>query len=86
MGSPLPPNRPALMVALQPLTQASWAGRLPSVAVGEAFWAEARIVPSLIAAGQAEIAPPGTVAPPIEPPHTVHGSPGFGTGTSNSSP
>jgi hypothetical protein len=86
MGFPLPPNRPTLMLALTDLTQASWAGRLPNVGIGEPFWAEARIVASLIAAGQAEIAPPGTVAPPVEPPHTVHGSPGFGTGTSNSSP
>lgn len=86
MGFPLPPNRPQLMVALTDLTRASWAGRLPNVTAGEAFWAEARIVASLIAAGQAEIAPPGTVAPPVEPPHTVHGQPGFGAGTSNSSP
>jgi hypothetical protein len=86
MGSPLPPNVPQLMVALQPLSRASWAGQLPPVTIGEAFWAEARIVPSLIAAGQAELAPPGTVAPPAEPPRTVHGSPGFGAGTSNCSP
>jgi hypothetical protein len=86
MGFPLPPNRPQLMIALQPLSQASWAGRLPSVATGEAFWAEARIVPSLIAAGQAEIAPPDTAPPPIEPAWTAHGSPGFGAGTSNCSP
>jgi hypothetical protein len=86
MGFPLPPNVPQLMVALQPLTQASWAGRLADVSIGEPFWAEARIVASLIAAGQAEIAPPGTVAPPAEPARTVHGSPGFGAGTSNCSP
>jgi hypothetical protein len=86
MGFPLQPNIPILMLALQPLSRASWAGQLPPVTAGAAFWAEARIVASLVANGQAEVAPPGTVAPPPEPPHTVHGSPGFGAGTSNSSP
>lgn len=78
------PFIPTLMLALQPLYQASWAGRLPNVPAGEAFWASSRDVPSLIAAGLAELAPPGTVAPPVEPRWTAHGSPGFGAGTSNS--
>jgi len=85
MGFALPPNVPQLMLALTDLTQAAWSGRLPNVTTGEAFWAAARDVPSLIAAGYAEIAPPDTVAPPPEPAWTVHGQPGFGAGTSNSS-
>ena len=85
MAFPLPPNIPALMIALQPLSRASWAGQLSPVAIGQPFWAEGRIVASLIANGQAELAPPGTVAPPAEPRFTVHGSPGFAAGTSNSS-
>jgi hypothetical protein len=56
------------------------------VATGDPFWSDSREAPGLIAAGQAEIAPPDTVAPPPEPAHTVHGIPGFGAGTSNSSP
>jgi hypothetical protein len=86
MGFPLPPNVPVLMVALQPLTRGSWGGRLPNVTPGEPFWASARDAPKLVAAGQAKYAPEGTIAPPPEPPHTVHGSAGFGAGTSNSSP
>lgn len=87
MGFPLPPNQPQLMIALQvPLTQACWGGRLPNVtAVGEAFWASLRDAPALVAAGQAEYAPPGTVAPPPEPRWMAHGSAGAGAGTSNSS-
>jgi hypothetical protein len=83
MGFPLTPEPPQLLIALKPLSQASWAGRLPAVGIGGAFWAEARSVPYLIADGYAEIAPPDTVAPPVEPAHTVHGSPGFGAGTSS---
>lgn len=86
MGSPLPPNVPVLLVALQPLTKSSWAGRLPNIGVGDPFWASSREAPGLVASGQAEYAPPGTVAPPPEPPHTVHGTAGFGRGASNSSP
>jgi hypothetical protein len=86
MGFPLPPNVPQLMVALKPLAQAAWAGRLPNVTAGEAFWAAARDVAQLTAGGWAQAAPPGTPAPPPEPPHTVHGTPGVGAGTSNSSP
>jgi hypothetical protein len=86
MGFPLPPNRPVLLVALQPLTQSAWSGRLPDVGAGEAFWASSREAPGLVADGQAEYAPEGTAAPPPEPPHTVHGTAGFGAGTSNCSP
>lgn len=85
MGFPLPPNTPVLMVALSELSQASWSGRLPNVTAGDPFWASSRDVPSLIAAGLAEVAPEGTTAPPPEPAYTAHGSPGFGAGTSNSS-
>lgn len=81
----MPPNRPVLMIALTGLSQSSWAGQLPPVTTGDAFWAASRDVPGLIASGYAEIAPEGTVAPPAEPRFTVHGSPGFGAGTSNSS-
>lgn len=72
------------MIALAGLSQSSWAGRLPNISDGAAFWASSRDVPSLVAAGLAEIAPNGTVAPPVEPAWTAHGSPGFGAGTSNS--
>jgi len=74
------------MISLQPLSQSSWAGQLTPVAEGAAFWALTRDAPGLVADGQAVYAPPGTVAPPVEPAHTVHGQPGFGAGTSNSSP
>ncbi len=73
------------MVALQPLYQASWSGRLPDVTTGEAFWASSLDAPSLAAAGLAELAPTGTVAPPAEPAWTAHGTAGFAAGTSNSS-
>jgi hypothetical protein len=85
MGFPLPPNVPQLMIALQPLSRATWAGRLPPVTTGEAFWASLRDAPSLVSSGLAEYAPPDTVAPPIEPAWTAHGQPGFGAGTSNCS-
>jgi hypothetical protein len=85
-GFPLQPPTRVLLVALQPLTRWTWAGRTPNVATGDPFWSDSREAPGLIAAGQAEIAPPDTVAPPPEPPHTAHGIPGFGAGTSNSSP
>lgn len=73
------------MVCLKPLRQETWAGYLAPIAVGDAFWAEARSVSWLVADGYAENAPAGTVAPPVEPRYTAHGSPGFGAGTSNSS-
>lgn len=85
MGYVVGPWVPTLMVALAELSQSSWAGKLPDVSPGEAFWASSRDVPSLISAGLAELAPDGTVAPPPEPRYTAYGSPGFGAGTSNSS-
>jgi len=85
MGFPLPPLPPRLMIALVPLSQAAWSGRLPDIGANEAFWATSRDAVSLVAAGYAEYAPDGTVAPPPEPAWTVHGSPGFAAGTSNSS-
>lgn len=85
MGFPLQPPAPVLLLALEPLTKSSWAGQLPPIATGDAFWSNTREAPGLIAAGQAEIAPEGTVAPPVEPAYTAHGSPGFAAGTSNSS-
>lgn len=85
MGSPVPPATPVLMLALADLSRSTWAGRLPDVTTGEAFWASSRDVSSLTTAGLAEIAPANTVAPPPEPRYTAWGSPGFGAGTSNSS-
>ena len=87
MGFPLPPVIPVLMIALPPgpLYQACWSGRLPNVEEGEAFWASSLDAPGLIAAGLAELAPPDTVAPPVEPRWTAHGTAGFGAGTSNCS-
>lgn len=83
----MPPYVNRLMIALvDDLAVSSWGGRLPSVNTGDAFWAPARNAVSLVAAGQAEYAPDGTPAPPPEPPHTVHGTAGFGKGASNSSP
>ncbi len=84
-GFPVGPWTNVLMVATTTeLGQESWAGKLPNVAPGEAFWATSRDVPGLLAAGLAELAPEGTVAPPAEPAWTAWGSPGFGAGTSNS--
>jgi hypothetical protein len=86
MGFPVGPWTNVLMVATATeLGQESWAGRLPNVTPGQAFWATSRDVPSLLASGQAILAPPDTVAPPAEPAWTAHGQPGFGAGTSNSS-
>src|ERR1035441_5583446 len=59
------------MIAQAGLSVSSWAGRLPNVADGEAFWASSRDVTGLVAAGLAELAPPGTVAPPVEPAWTA---------------
>jgi hypothetical protein len=85
MGYAVGPWVPVLLVALKPLGQQSWAGKLPDIAIGEPFWASSRDAPSLIAAGLAENAPPGTVAPPVEPRYTANGTAGFAAGTSNSS-
>lgn len=75
------------MIALTDgLTRSSMSGRQPNVRTGEAFWATPRDAVWLVASGDAEYAPDGTVAPPPEPPHTAHGTPGVGAGTSNSSP
>ena len=83
MGYAVGPWIPTLMIALQPLSQSAWSGRLPDIGIDEVFWASSRDVPSLLAAGLAELAPPGTPAPPVEPAWTVHGQPGFGAGTGN---
>ncbi len=85
MGFPAGPWIPVLMIAEAELSQSSWAGRLPDVAIGAAFWASSRDAPGLAAAGLASYAPEGTVAPPVEPRWTAWGSPGFGAGTSNCS-
>lgn len=81
----MPPYVQRLMIALTDLSRSSWAGRLPNVHDGDPFWASASDAVSLVAAGQAEYAPDGTVAPPPEPAYTAHGTPGFAAGTSNSS-
>lgn len=90
MGFPVGPYTPVLMIAETlpdgGLYQASWAGRLPDITtVGQVFWASSRDAPGLAAAGYASYAPEGTLAPPVEPPWTAHGSAGFGAGTSNCS-
>jgi hypothetical protein len=85
MGFPVGPWIPVLMVSLKPLTQFSWAGQLSPVAANVVFWAMTRDAPGLVANGQAVYAPPGTVAPQVEPKWTAHGQPGFGAGTSNCS-
>lgn len=83
MGTPVQPNVPVLMIALQPLSQGAWSERLPDVAEGAPFWASSSQAPGLAAAGLAEYAPDGTPAPPAEPAWTARGVPGFGAGTSN---
>lgn len=76
---------PVLMISLVPLRQQSLAGPLPNVPANTAFWAQDYQVDSLITGGLAVEAPPGTVAPPAEPPYTVNGVPGLAAGTSNAS-
>jgi hypothetical protein len=76
---------PVLMISLRPLRQWSQAGPLPDVPINTAFWATSTQVDSLIAGGLAVEAPPGTVAPQVEPPYTVNGVPGLAAGTSNAS-
>jgi hypothetical protein len=85
MGMPVGPWLPVLMVSVVPLSQQSWAGQLPPVPAGQPFWASSRDVPGLVAASLAAYAPTGTTAPPVEPPYTARGTPGFAAGTSNSS-
>jgi hypothetical protein len=81
----LPGQIQQLMVALQPLKQQSLAGWLPAVPAGGLFWADGAAVQGLLTAGLAILAPPGATLQP-EPPYTVHGVPGLGEGTTNSSP
>lgn len=81
------PYVPVLMVALTRLQQTAWSGRLPDVQAGSPFWCKQRDVQPLIDAGYArEWVQGDPPAPPAEPPHTAHGSPGVATGTSNASP
>lgn len=83
----MPPVTPVLLVSLSaaPLYQSTPAGRLPNVSEGQAFWASSLDAPGLVAAGLAEIAPEGTIAPPVEPAWTANGVAGFAAGSSNSS-
>ena len=87
MGFPLQPNVPQPLVALQDLTQACWAGRLPNVTAGQTFWASVVDAPSLIAAALARPWVQGTdgALPPPEPRYMAHGAAGLGAGTSNAS-
>lgn len=87
MGFPIvPPPKPVLMTALQPLYQATQSGRLPDVAPGRPFWASSLDSPGLITGGWARLWQAGDPpAPPPEPPWTAHGVAGFGSGTSNCS-
>jgi hypothetical protein len=81
-----PPGIPVLMTALAELFQATWSGRLPNVAPGQAFWAKDTDVAQLIAGGLARLWQAGDpAAPPPEPPHTVNSVPGLAAGTSNAS-
>lgn len=73
------------MTALTTLQQTSWAGRLPNVSPGQAFWCKPVDVQPLISAGYAVTAPPGTPAPLPEPSLTAHGIPGIAAGTTNAS-
>jgi hypothetical protein len=75
-----------LMIALTELEQSSLSGRLPNVPPGSACWVRSVDAPGLQAGGLAAYAPAGTAQPPAEPPWTAGKIPGFGRGTSNSSP
>lgn len=80
------PYVPVLMTALTELQQTSWAGRLPSVAAGQPFWARQLDVQPLTDAGYARLWQQGDpAAPPPEPPYTAHGTPGVAAGTTNAS-
>ncbi len=74
-----------LLIASQRLEQSSWAGRLPDVQAGSAFWAATTDAVGLVSGGLASYAPDNTPLPRAEPAHTVNGVEGFGAGTSNSS-
>jgi hypothetical protein len=76
---------PVLLVADAVLPLQDQSEALPPVQPGQAFWSTADAAPGMISAGQAHLAPPGT-AYPRQPPHTVRGQPGFGSGAANSSP
>ena len=75
------------MVALEVLFQATWAGRLPNVQVGQSFWAKYGDSQGLISGGQARLWQAGDPpAPPPEPPNTVRQVAGFSAGATNGSP
>jgi hypothetical protein len=74
-----------LMIALATLSQQCLAGKLPDVPAGQPVWVRSAEAPGLAAAGLAAYAPAGTTLAP-EPPLTVHGSPGFGRATTNTTP
>ena len=75
-----------LMTALVQLQQTTWAGRLPNVAAGQAFWCKPGDVTPLTSAGYARAWQAGDPpAPPFEPPYTAHGIPGIAAGTTNAS-
>ena len=85
MGTPIAPSTPVLMIASVPLSQWTQAGKLPNISTGQAFWAKSTQVASLVANGQATVAPANTPVPPAEPAYTAGWTPGLGAGTSNSS-
>jgi hypothetical protein len=85
VGTPIAPSTPVLMIASRDLKQYSQAGLLPPVPSGHVFWANSRQVQLLVQGGMAVIAPPGTAAPPAEPPWTANWIPGIGKGTTNCS-
>ena len=72
----------SLMIALVELEQSGWAGCLPEVMPGSAFWVRTDQAAELVAAGLAAYAPSGTQLRP-EPPWTVSMTPGLARGTSN---
>jgi hypothetical protein len=73
-----------LLVAVVELEQSGWAGRLPEVKAGSAFWAHTDQAADLVAGGMAAYAPAGTQLR-AEPPWTVAEVPGLARGTSNAS-
>jgi hypothetical protein len=76
---------PVLMVATVQLHAQDQSAKLPDIQAGGTFWTNPDFVAGLVAAGQATVAPPGTV-PSRPPPYSVRGVPGLGRGCSNSSP
>ena len=74
-----------LMIALMQLNRQNQSGALPPVPDGAAFWASTSQAAILVQAGQAAYAPADTPQPHMDPPKTVHGQPGYATGTTNSS-